>query len=269
MELSSALIALVVVGAGAGLLAGMLGIGGGLVLVPAMVWVFSGLGFPADSIMQFALGTSLASILFTGWSSVRSHHEAGAVRWNLVALMAPALMAGAFAGSFAAHLLGSAWLMRLFGVFAALIGLRMLFSSSGSAGALERPERPVPAVVHVGSASVIGVASAIFGIGGGSLIVPYLSAAGIRMQHAVATSSACGVPIAIAGAVGYIVTGWHQQVPAGAVGYVYLPGLAAIVLASMPMAHIGARVAHHLPATTLRRIFAALLLIVAADFLLH
>jgi len=199
---------------------------------------------------------------------VRSHHAMGAVRWQLVGVMAPGLMIGALAGSYVADLLGSAWLMRLFGIFAALIGLRMLFGQ-GRADVVPVAERRVPHVVHAGVAGSIGVASAIFGIGGGSLVVPYLNGIGIRMQQAVATSSACGVPIAIAGAGGFMLTGWQQPgLPAGSAGYVYLPGLAALVLASMPMAGIGARLAHRLPAATLRRLFALILMVVAADFLL-
>jgi len=267
VDLLPALLLIAAVGAVAGILAGLLGIGGGLVLVPALFWVYSHLGFPADAVMQFALGTSLASILFTGFSSVRAHHAQGAVCWDLVGLMAPALLLGAFAGSFLADAIGSAGLMRLFGVFAAVIGIRMLLpsrpaSEDGNCG------KSVAKPVHVAGGGVIGLASALFGIGGGSLCVPYLNAVGVRIQQAVATSAACGVPIAIAGALGYVVTGWQQPAPAGAVGYVYLPGLAAIVLASMPMAGIGARLAHRLPAVTLKRIFAVILLLVAADFLL-
>lgn len=273
MELLPALGAIAATGALAGLLAGLLGIGGGLVLVPALAWVFAQMGFPAHAVMQFALGTSLASILFTGLSSVRAHHHRGAVRWQLVGLMAPALMIGAFAGSHLAHWLGGEWLMRLFGVFAALLGLQMLRPSRNAVGDPDEAtlrERPLPGIAHAGAAGLIGIASAIFGIGGGSLTVPYLHAVGIRMQQAVATSSACGVPIAIAGAAGYVLTGLGQHDwPAGAAGFVYLPGLAAIVVASMPMALVGAHLAHRLPASTLRRVFALVLLLVAADFLLQ
>lgn len=267
MELFPALLLMAAVGAVAGVLAGLLGIGGGLVLVPALFWVYSHLGFPADAVMQFALGTSLASILFTGFSSVRAHHRAGAVCWDLVGLMAPALLLGAFAGSFVADAIGSEGLMRLFGFFATVIGVRMLLPSRASSEDGDCGKR-VGKPAHIAGGAFIGVASAIFGIGGGSLCVPWLNAMGVRMQQAVATSAACGVPIAIAGAAGYILTGWQQPAPAGAVGYVYLPGLAAIVLASMPMAAVGARLAHRLPALTLTRIFALILLLVAADFLL-
>lgn len=269
MELLPALAAIAVAGGLAGLLAGLLGIGGGLILVPALVWVFAARDFPADGIMQFALGTSLASILFTGLSSVRAHHLRGAVRWPLVRLLAPALMLGAVAGSYAALLLGGEWLMRLFGIFAALIGLRMLLPAPGDLAAVTVANKEWPGVVHAGAGGVIGVASAIFGIGGGSLMVPWLQAAGVRMQQAVATSSACGVPIAIAGAAGYMATGWSLPgLPAGSAGFVYLPGLAAIVVVSMPMARVGARLAHRLPAAVLRRVFAVVLLLVSVDFLL-
>lgn len=264
----------VAAGALAGLLGGMLGIGGGLVIVPALVWVYGTHGVAPALAMQLSVATSLASILFTGFSSVRAHHRRGAVRWDLVRVMAPALVAGALAGTALAEYIGGEWMMRAFGVFAAVMGLQMLVARARPQDAATNTTG-VPPVrrsrnLHSMAAGVIGVASALFGIGGGSLLVPWLHYTGVRLQEAVGSSSACGMPIAVAGAAGFIVAGWHRtDLPAAALGYVHLPVLAALVVASMPMARVGASLAHRLPAATLRRLFAALLLAVAADFLWH
>lgn len=265
------LLATAAVGAVAGLLAGLLGVGGGLVIVPALVWVYARQGFPESLLMQAALATSLASILFTGLSAVRAHHARGAVRWDLVGMLAPTLMLGAFAGSHVAHRMTSDLLMMLFGTFAAVIGLQMLLGRAApqDTGLPAAPARQVGKAVHLAVGLLIGVASAFFGIGGGSLTVPYLSAVGVRMQQAVATSSACGIPIAVAGSIGFILAGWSRaDLPAGSAGYVHLPSLVAIVMASVPAARLGANLAHRLPAATLRRVFAVLLLLVATEFLL-
>lgn len=272
--LLTAIVICLLVGAVAGLLGGLLGVGGGLIIVPALVWIYRAFSFPEQSLMQFAIATSLATILFTGASSVRAHQRRGAVRWDLVKWLAPALMAGAFAGSQIADALGSERLMLLFGIFAALLALHMLFAKHSDAGTgageqtTAQTERQPPVIVHGVAGLLIGFASALFGIGGGSLTVPYLSALRVRMQQAVASSSACGIPIAVAGAAGFMLAGWERaDLPAGSLGYVHLPSLAAIAVASIPLAMVGAKLAHRLPAVQLRRIFALVLLLVAADFL--
>lgn len=272
--LLTAIVICLLVGAVAGLLGGLLGVGGGLIIVPALVWIYRAFSFPEQSLMQFAIATSLATILFTGVSSVRAHQRRGAVRWDLVKWLAPALMAGAFAGSQIADALGSERLMLLFGIFAALLALHMLFAKHSDAGTgageqtTAQTERQPPVIVHGVAGLLIGFASALFGIGGGSLTVPYLSVLRVRMQQAVASSSACGIPIAVAGAAGFMLAGWGRaDLPAGSLGYVHLPSLAAIAVASIPLAMVGAKLAHRLPAVQLRRIFALVLLLVAADFL--
>lgn len=268
-DLVPALLLSVLTGSVAGLLAGLLGVGGGMVIVPALVWIFGSLHFPPDSLMQFALATSLASILFTGASSVVAHHRRGAVRWDLVWRLAPALAFGTLAGSHFADRLGSERLFLIFGLFALVMGLRMLWRSAASLRGDGLPEKKLPVSAHAAVGALIGVASAFFGIGGGSLTVPYLSALRVRMQETVATSSACGMPIAVGGALGYVIAGWDKTgLPAGALGYVHLPSLAAIVAASVPMARLGVRLAHRSPARRLNQLFAVILLLVAADFLL-
>lgn len=263
------LIALAVAtGALAGVLAGLLGIGGGLIMVPALVALLAQAGTPDALLMQMALATSLATILFTGISSVRAHHARGAVRLDLVRQLAPLLLLGSFAGTFVADALGGGRLKILFGLFAAVLGLRMLLARAPAAGT-DIPEQTAPRFAHPLAGGVIGIASALFGIGGGSLTVPWLTHFHVRMQQAVATSAACGLPIALAASAGYIIAGWDKPgLPAASLGYVHLPSLLALAAASVPMAKVGARLAHRLPATTLRRVFAGVLLLVAADFLL-
>lgn len=284
-------VAVLLAGVFAGFLAGLLGIGGGMVIVPVLVYVYASSGFPLDAVMQFALATSLASIFFTGLSSAGAHHVRGAVRWDLVRLMTIPLVLGALAGAWLANWLGNDWLQRLFGLFAVLIAVRMWFASTADAavavgerpgavavageGASSDPGRSTPAgdetggqSRHVLAGGVIGVASAIFGIGGGSLTVPWLHHTGLRMQNAVATSAACGIPIALAAASGYMALGQaRDDLPAWSLGYVHLPSLLLLVAASMPMAAVGARVAHRLPASALRKVFSVLLLAVAVDFI--
>lgn len=256
------------VGSIAGLLGGLLGIGGGLIIVPALVWVYGSLNFPASQVMQFAIATSLASILFTGLSAVRAHHQRGAVRWDLVKWLAPSLIVGAFTGSQIAHAISGQLLMKMFGVFAILLALQLLFAKNTEGmAAVGSPYQPTR-LVHSVTGFIIGTASALFGIGGGSLTVPYLRAIGIQMRQAVASSSACGMPIALAGTVGFVFAGWaHEDLPPGSLGYVHFPSLAALVAASVPMAIVGARLAHRLPALHLRRVFALTLLLVATKFL--
>lgn len=255
-------------GAVAGLLAGLLGVGGGLVMVPALVVLLAKAGTPPALVMQMALATSLGTIFFTGISSVRAHHALGAVRMDLVRQLAPMLLLGSFAGTFVADALGSARLELLFGLFAAAIGLRMLFAKAGKAGGHDVPERAAARGAHPLAGTAIGVASALFGIGGGSLTVPWLTRFHVRMQQAVATSAACGLPIAMAAGTGYIIAGWEKPgLPAASLGYIHLPSLLALAVASVPMAKVGARLAHRLPAAILKKVFAAVLLLVAGNFL--
>jgi len=247
----------------AGVLAGLMGIGGGLVIVPALIWVFGSLGFEGSVLVHLAVGTSLATIVVTGLSSVLAHHKRGAVRWDLVWRLTPGILLGAFLGAWIADYLTEIWLRRFFASFLLLVALRMLRASTVHA----RYDLPGPwgtGVVGTG----IGAISAIVGIGGGTMTVPFLSACRVSMRQAVATSSACGVPIAVAGGLGFLWTGWAEpDLPLGSTGYIYWPAFVGIVLASTPSAPLGARLAHSLPVETLKRAFAILLLIVAIRLL--
>lgn len=257
-----------VVGAFAGTLAGLFGIGGGMIVVPTLVYSFSAQGVSPAVLTHMAVGTSLATIVATSLSSLRAHHQKRAVRWRLMVQMTPGLLLGAWLGGVVASGLQGRWLQLIIGGFAILMAMYMLLpraSDQDDTGVVER----LPGRANLlGAGGVIGVASAVFGIGGGTLTVPYLHHFGVRMQHAVATSAACGLPIALAGAVSFAVNGWGQPaLPPQTVGYIHLPAWLGIAATSVLFARFGARWAHRLPALTLRRLFAGMLILVGSDFI--
>lgn len=256
------LIAYPLIGLLSGLLAGLFGVGGGAVMVPALILVFAQSDIGGDWTPHLAIGTSLATIIATGAASTRAHHGRGTVRWDLVIRLAPGIVVGAWAGSSVVAFVPEDWLKRLFAAFLAYVGFRMLASRADAAH-----PRPLPARAGLWAVSGgIGLLSALVGIGGGTMTVPFLSRHGIDMRQAVGTSAACGLPIAIAGAVGFIVTGWGRDgLPAFSTGFVYWPAVAAMLLTSMPTAPLGARLAHALPVAVLKRIFGVLLLLIAAQ----
>ncbi|MBO6813090.1 MULTISPECIES: sulfite exporter TauE/SafE family protein [Marinobacter] len=251
-------------GALAGTVAGLFGIGGGLIIVPVLMFSFGLQGINPDIIPHLAVGTSLATIVFTSVSSIRSHNKHGAVRWDLFRPMTAGIVAGALVGAWTASLLSGRALELVIGIFVILVGLKMFFQVD------PKPGRDVPGVAGLGVAGGgIGWASAIFGIGGGTLTVPYLSWCNVRMQQAVGTSAACGLPIAIAGALGNIWTGWsNPALPELSAGFIYLPALIGIILTSVLFARVGANLAHRLNARILKRTFSIMLLLVGLRFLL-
>lgn len=257
------LLGYLVLGAAAGTLAGLFGIGGGLIIVPALVLSFEWQSVSPEVATHLAVGTSLATIVFTSVSSIRSHHLKGAVDWMVFRPMALGLMLGAILGGMTAASMAGAWLRLVIGVFAILIGVQMALALK------PKPGRALPAAPGlVATGGGIGWASAIFGIGGGSLSVPFLTWCNVRMQQAVGTSAACGLPIAIMGACTYAVEGWsHADLPAWSVGFVYLPAWLGIIVMSVPFARLGARLAHRLPGDVLKRCFSVLLFLVGARFL--
>ena len=259
-----AVIIYLLLGAFAGLVAGLLGVGGGLIIVPVLVFIFTDQGLAEHLIVHLAVGTSLATIVFTSISSVRAHHQHGAVLWPVFWQLTPGIVVGAWLGAAFADVLASDQLRRFFGVFELLVAIQMTFNVK------PRPHRQLPNRAGMfGAGGVIGAISAIVGIGGGTMTVPFLVWCNVAMRKAVATSSACGLPIAIAGATGFIVTGWNAiDLPAYSSGYVYWPAFLGIVIASILTAPIGARLAHRLPAAQLKRIFAILLYILGLRMLL-
>ena len=251
------------VGAIGGILAGLLGVGGGLVIVPVLLWLFTVQGFDSAVVLHLAIGTSLGTIIATSVSSVRAHHRRGAVRWALVARLAPGIVVGALAGAWLADQFSTLWLQRVFALFVISVGVQMLGNPKVTG------HRDPPGAAGMGVAgTVIGVVSALGGIGGGTLTVPFLIWHRVPAVNAVATSSACGLPIAIAGALGFLVTGWGEAaLPPAATGYIYWPALLGIAATSVITAPLGAWLAHRLPVPVLKRLFAALLLGVGSKLL--
>ncbi|MCG8668116.1 MAG: sulfite exporter TauE/SafE family protein [Pseudomonadales bacterium] len=248
----------------AGLIAGLLGVGGGIVIVPVLIFTFQLLQFSEQVLTHMAVGTSLATIIITSFGSVKQHHAKGAVRWDIFKSLAVGLAIGAFAGAEVADLLNGRILQILFGGFALLIAMQMALGLAPNA------RRGLPNQVGLmASGGVIGVASAVFGIGGGSLTVPFLTLCNVKMQEAVGTSSAGGMPIAIAGAIGFVLAGWGvQTLPSFSVGYIYLPALLGIGITSIIFSQVGAKLAHRLPATTLKRCFAVILVFVGIKLII-
>jgi len=242
-----------------GLLAGLFGVGGGVIVVPALILLFGHLGVGGDWVAHLAVGSSLAAIVGTGAASALAHHRRGGVRWDLAARLAPGIVLGAWLGAVLAGALPELWLKRVFAAFLAYVGVRMLAPVSG------RGARPLPGSLGLAAVGgVIGALSALVGIGGGTLTVPFLSARGIPLRQAVGTSAACGLPIALAGAVGFLAVGWGREgLPPWSTGFVYWPAVGLILLASIPSAPWGARLAHALPVQTLKRAFGILLLVMA------
>lgn len=252
------------VGAIAGILAGLLGIGGGLVIVPMLIFCFDRQRFAPDIVMHLALGTSMASIIFTSVSSFWAHHQRGAVHWPVAGRIVPGILAGTFLGSCVAARLSTNVLKGFFVVFLYYVASQMLMGSKPKAG------RDVPGMLGMSAVGGgIGVISSLVGIGGGTISVPFMIWCNLSLHQAIGTSAAIGFPIAVSGALGYVVNGLPEQgLPLFSVGYVYLPALAGIVLTSVITAPMGVRLAHSLPVKKLKQIFAALLLAVATKMLL-
>jgi uncharacterized protein len=256
-------LALLAMGCFGGFAAGLLGIGGGMVLVPFITMIFTARGFAPHLVVHMAIATSLATILFTSMSSMRAHHRHGAVLWSVARLLAPGIVVGSWIGPWIGKQMDTATLSLCFGAFVAFSATRMLSD--------KRPEgaRPLPGMAGMLAAGgVIGMLSGLLGAGGGFVSIPFMTWRGVRIHNAVATSAALGFPIALAGTVANVFYGWNTPgLPAGALGFVWLPALAIIVVASMTVAPLGARLAHRLPVARLKRIFACILYALAAYML--
>lgn len=253
---------LLVLGSFAGLMAGLLGVGGGLIIVPALILFFESLGFSQSYLTQMALATSLATIIFTSLSSIRTHQLAGLIDWQLVKNISVGLCLGAVVGALFATTISGRFLQLGFGIFAVLIALQMFLQLKPKQAAM-----PNKFGQYLGGI-IVAFISAIFGIGGGSLSVPMLSWFGLEMKKSVAVSAACGLPIAIFSVGGFVVAGWgRSNFPAGTYGFVYLPALLVISITSIIFAHFGAKLAHRLPAQQLKHIFGLFLLVVGLRFI--
>ncbi|MEB6480829.1 sulfite exporter TauE/SafE family protein [Acinetobacter vivianii] len=259
------LIIYLLIGAIAGFAAGLFGVGGGLIIVPILYIVFTQMNYDPNVIMHIAVGTSLATIIVTSISSVTAHHKKGAVLWPVFRNLAPGLVIGSFLGAGIADLMSGQHLQLVIGVFAVWMAYKMF----KGANAVVDPNRHLPsAPLQLAAGGGIGVASAIFGIGGGSLTVPYLNRHGVVMQKAVATSAACGLPIAVAGALGFMWFGAKEQIEVpNTIGYVHVYAFFGISVMSFITAKFGAKVAHLLSPAMLKKCFAGLLVVVGCYFI--
>ncbi len=250
-------------GAVVGIFAGLLGVGGGAIMVPILTSLYTAQGFPAENVVHLALGTSMASIVLTSVSSSRAHHARGAVEWGVVRTMGPGVIIGIFLASFIAAALPSRPLAIFFACFIAYVCAQMLLDIKPKAS------RQLPGPWGLAAAgAVIGAVSALVAIGGGSLTVPFLTWCNVPAHRAIGTSAALGLPIALAGAIGYVVMGWgHPGLPPYSLGYVYLPAVIGVSAVSYFTAPLGAALAHRLPVRTLKRIFALVLLALLAKML--
>lgn len=247
-----------------GFLAGLLGIGGGMVMVPFLTLMLGDQGVSADLAVKMAIATSMATIIFTSVSSVRAHHKKGAVRWELVKGLAPGIVMGSFLasmGAFAA--LKGSYLALFFALFVGFSATQMFLDKKPA------PNRQVPGTPGLlGAGGVIGFLSGMVGAGGGFVSVPFMTWCNVAIHNAVATSSALGFPIALANVIGYVVAGQGvPNLPEHSFGYLWLPGLVVIASCSVFMAPMGASAAHKLPVKQLKRTFAFVLYLLAAYML--
>jgi uncharacterized membrane protein YfcA len=252
-------------GIATGFLAGLLGIGGAMIMVPFVTIVLSHRNFPADYIVKMAVATSLATICFTSISSMRAHHQRGAVLWRVVALLAPGIIVGGLLGAQLGAALPGRMLGILFGVFVAFSATQMLIDRK------PKPTRTLPGPAGMfATGTGIGVVSSIVGAGGAFMSVPFMAWCNVKIHDAVGTASALGFPIALAGTIGYAWAGRDlPAMPPGALGYIYLPGLLAIAAGSVVTAPLGARTAHRMDIRPLRKLFAFVLYALAAYFILR
>jgi len=265
-DLLPLLAALLACGAAAGVLAGLLGVGGGIVIVPMLYHLFTGFGIAPDTAMPLSVGTSLSTIVFTSWISARSHNRRGGVDWSLVKRWVPAVLIGVVVGTASAHFISGALLKVLFGGLLMFVSVHMLVTARHALSVFEAlPVRPAQAALGV----AVGGASSMLGIGGGTLMVPLLSLFSYPIHRAVATSSVFGFVISVPATLGYVIGGWYAVgLPLGSTGYVNWLSFAALVPATMLCAPLGVKLAYRLDVGQLKRIFAVFLFLVGVKMAL-
>jgi uncharacterized protein len=256
----SLIVAFVALGCMIGFLAGLLGIGGTMIMVPFLTIIFTHENFPREHLVHLAVATAMATIVFTSISNMLAHHRRGAVLWRVVRRLVPGILLGSLIGPLIVSGMSSTLLASIFAVFAAVSSVQML------ADRVPKATRELPGRLGMlGAGTGIGILSGMVGAGGAFVTVPFLERCNVKIHNAVATSAALGLPIAISGTVGFVLSGLRQTgLPANTLGYVYVPALACIAMASMLFAPVGARLAHHWPVKTLKRAFGFMLVGVAA-----
>jgi len=253
----------IALGAIAGLIAGIFGLGGGIIIVPALIFTFGYLNFPPEVLTHLAVGTSLATILFTSLSAIYVHYRKLSIDWLLAVKLSAGMLPGGGSGAALAEFMPGAILQRIFALYCLFVAIQMWFAWSPKA-ALTLPTRFGCALLG----GLIGIMSGIFGIAGGSLVVPVLTLYRVKITRAIATSAVTAFPIALSGTVGYLIAGWNNAVlPEGCVGYIYWPAMLGIILSSTVFAKIGALLAHNLPPGNVKKLLALLLLVAVKLFI--
>ncbi len=256
--------AYLMLGAVAGFLAGLFGVGGGLVLVPVLLLLFDAQHFPAGYLMHLALGTSMATIVFTSFASARKHHQHGAVNWQVVRRITPGILLGTAIGAATASAIPAKGLGIFFALFVYFAAVQILIDKR------PHPSRQLPGITGMTlTGTFTGWVSSLVSIGGGTIVVPFLIWCNVPIRNAIATSAAIGFPIAVGGTLGYLAIGWHiDALPGPHLGYVYLPALFWVALASVLTAPLGAKATHRMKVELLRKLFALLLIVLATKLLL-
>jgi uncharacterized membrane protein YfcA len=254
---------LIGMGAIAGTLAGLLGIGGGIIIVPVLALVFAAQGISPEVLMHVSIGTSLATIVITSISSIRAHQKHAAIHWPVFRQITPGILIGGLLGAVIAKLIPGEELRIIFGVFMLVVAAQMIFGNTA------KPHRHLPGKPGMFVAgTAIGSMASLMGVGGGSMSVPFLTWCNMAIRNAVATSAAIGLPIAIAGVTGFIITGWGvADRPVYSLGYVNIPAFFSIVVASTLFAPVGAHITHRIPPKRLRLFFGFFLLILSVKIL--
>ncbi len=250
-------------GAVVGFFAGLLGIGGGGITVPMLTTLFLYQGFSSENTVRMALGTSMAAIVLTSLSSMRAHHAHAAVRWDIFRGMVPGIVFGTFSGTFVAALIPGMPLAIFFCVFMGYVSLMMMTNLK------PRPSRTLPGKTGLAAVGLgIGGVSSLVAIGGGVLMVPFMTWCNVDVRKAIGTSAAIGFPLALSGALGYLWNGWSMHdLPRYSAGFIYLPALILMTMVSVVTAPVGARLAHRLPVPILKKVFACILLLLCAKML--
>jgi len=257
------IVAYLLLGCLTGLMAGLFGVGGGGIMVPVLTLMFASQGFPPEHVVHLALATSMAAIVPTAISSLRAHHKRQGVLWPVVWTLTPGVLVGTFGATFLASYLPAQPLAIFFSCFMGFVAFQMIANKKPA------PSRELPGAVGLtGAGTGIGVISALVAIGGGSLTVPFLTWCNVRIQTAIGTSAAVGLPIALSGAIGYWLNGLSVSgLPEFTLGYIYWPAVVAMALMSFFIAPMGAALAHRLPVALLKKLFALMLLGLAIQML--
>lgn len=260
------IIVCLIIGLGAGLIGGLLGVSGGIITVPCLIYLFKFYGFPSVNLVQLAIGTSLAAMVFNAISSMRTHHKSGTIYWKLVWRMLPGLVVGCLVGAYLGHLLPSTVLQLIFGCFAILLGAYFYFHRKlPDLGQPELPSAPLLNTLGL----LVGALSNILGIGGGTMTVPLFVKLKLSLKSSVATSTVTGFIISLLGALGYLVLGLGETYYEMTIGFIYIPAFIVLAITTFVTAPFGARLAHRLETDHLKKVFAICLVVIGIVMVLR